>query len=431
MVICKSCGKSNPGDAKFCSECGERLSGDVLPGFVPSSRSDAGAAREDSVRRLLEMAFWHSDTGNYVSAMRACQAVLVMDADNVSALSLLGCVYEKQGKIDEAIKIFERVVDLNPASVADQEKLERLLNGFTEAAVKPPAAYRWIPPALARYASINRYAPAAAAVVVGVVVLVVGLGILRAIAGSVVARQPADQIQPIASAPARAPSPAAPPAASAPPAPAPSPAAPVNVASAPQPIARPASASVMGPIAQPNAAPLRIKGHRSVGTRADQDSLTAAAAPALPSESAIKPLEPGPEAKVTASSDVPEHTVVVAAPSASPAAAQPATSMVQDPPPPPPHIEIHFHTSSAAGPVESTSVPQAPQQRDAGGMHGAQLQSRAMQLQEQGQYNQAVGAYRSAIDAYQADISAGRNVDFARRGIASCQTGIKICNQSQ
>jgi hypothetical protein len=94
-------------------------------------------------------------------------------------------------------------------------------------------------------------------------------------------------------------------------------------------------------------------------------------------------------------------------------------------------MEIHFH-----GPVKVTvgagsAIPQVTASRDAGGLKGADIQSRAMKLVEQGNYSQAVAEYQAAIAAYQSDISAGRNVDFARRGIVSCQTGIKICNQGQ
>ena len=137
-MICNNCGKANTGDAKFCSECGTRLLADVLPEFMPSGHGDSVSRREDSVRRLLDMALWHSDTGNYGSAMRACNAVLSIDVDNISALSILGSIYEKQGRFDDAITAFGRVVELNPDSVnADRRSSSAWSAALTSFILRP------------------------------------------------------------------------------------------------------------------------------------------------------------------------------------------------------------------------------------------------------------------------------------------------------
>jgi len=419
--------------------------GDVLPGFIPTVHSDNQARREDSIRRLLDMAFWHNDTGNIGSAIQACKAVLGLDAENVSALSLLSSLYEKQGRIDDAIEAQQRVVQFNPGSVADAEKLERLLSGFHEASIKAPDAYRWIPPVLGRYMLTRPSAPAIAATLAGLVILVVGLGALHAILGGTGSRGSLSVLEPK---PGGVPSQSA---ASVVPAPAgqpqsnavvmtPSPAA----APAVMPITQPnaptlSNPNVMGPAGAAGIKIVRAKGRRPMAGQSAIAPLSpgdaafrSASVSRIPSVKAVKPIDMSPQDSVAALGlQAPQHTVVVAAPSPGQFTGQGGGTMVNDPPPPPSHIEMHVHGPAHVSIRDSTSVPQSPAQRGIGGMRGADLQSHAMRLLEQGSYNQAASTYQGAIEAYQADISAGRNVDFAKRGIASCQTGIKICNQSQ
>lgn len=429
MPNCTRCGQPITSDAKYCAHCGARLSVESMPEFVPSIHGANEVRREESIRRLLDMAFWHNDSGNTGSAMRACAAILAIDPNNVSALSLLGCLYEKQGAIDDAIEAFERVVALSPESTADAAKLDQLYSGKEKTEMTPPAAYRWIPPALVHVVLKPWFRPAAVGFAVFVAVFAVGLSVLQAIAGG--GQKPIQPVvkEPVAAMPT-------PPVVTSAPAAAPPPAQPSLViqprvdAPAPPPASAAAlNSAVMGPFTSPG---IKLTGARQHS--ADRESpvapLPAADSRDIPSLRAVKPIDMKPQAAIEETTPTPRHTVVVTAPIAPVAAPVLGESAPIAPPPPPPHIEIHFHTSQPVG-AGASRIPASLSPRSSLSGKGTDYQAKALKLQNQGDYDQAVASYKKAIEAYKADLAAGRDGDFARRGIAACQTGISICNQSQ
>lgn len=408
-----------------------------MPAFIPSARvSDTPEAREDKLRQLLDMAFWHSDAGNADSAILACRAALEIDGACVSALSLLGCLYEKKGEIDLAIEAFERAVDLNPNSVADIEKLEMLRAGVTHASIAPPRAYRWIPPAVAHYFVGNKRAPMIVAGAAGVVVILIGISGLNAIVASM--KRP---IEPAPSRVATLPTPSAPtlatPKTDARPAPVlqvqnPTP----TVAPPPttSPVYSPPPGQAGGFVSALEVARLR----RNALDRATPVASSpirplpkpGAREAALPSVKSVKPLDTPSRPSATATdAGLPTHTVVISAPQSAATVVE-VVPQPSAPPPPSPRISIRFLGPNGAG-DDVPSDNSASRSRSSDSHRGTDLQKRAISLQNQGNYDQAIATYRSAISAYQSDVASGRNADMAKRGIDACETGIQICKQSQ
>ncbi len=61
-------------------------------------------------------------------AIEECMDVLRLSPGNASAQSLLGDIYENQGRFDDAIQWFRMALDANPDSASDRAKLKHLLH---------------------------------------------------------------------------------------------------------------------------------------------------------------------------------------------------------------------------------------------------------------------------------------------------------------
>ncbi len=93
--------------------------------------------RPDSIRRsdglpreayaLLAQANLLRMRGCWEEAVGNCMAALRLAPDSPSAQSLLGDIYENQGRFDDAIQWYRMALDANPDSPADRLKLDRLL----------------------------------------------------------------------------------------------------------------------------------------------------------------------------------------------------------------------------------------------------------------------------------------------------------------
>lgn len=116
-MVCPQCGTQNDEDGRFCKQCGKPL---------PRPSKMTWAQVEAKVEQLVQEAFECYQQERYEDALLACEGVLALDAENTSAWSLKGFIYEKKGQPDLAIEAFEQVVKLNPYSVADRAKLEAL-----------------------------------------------------------------------------------------------------------------------------------------------------------------------------------------------------------------------------------------------------------------------------------------------------------------
>lgn len=88
-------------------------------------RDEAGLPRE--VYALLAQANLLRMRGCWEEAVGNCMAALRIAPDSPSAQSLLGDIFENQGRFDDAIQWYRMALDANPESPADRLKLDRLL----------------------------------------------------------------------------------------------------------------------------------------------------------------------------------------------------------------------------------------------------------------------------------------------------------------
>jgi tetratricopeptide repeat protein len=138
-TTCCACGKSVPDESAFCPECGEKRGADArllqrAPALAVVPVSDAGKeaslhalrlASRASVDALLARANLLRMRGQWTDAVELCTEALRVDAHSPAAHSLLGDIYENQGRLDKAIRWYQLALDLDPESVADQAKLTR------------------------------------------------------------------------------------------------------------------------------------------------------------------------------------------------------------------------------------------------------------------------------------------------------------------
>jgi len=88
-------------------------------------RDETGLPRE--VYALLAQANLLRMRGCWEEAVGNCMAALRLAPDSPSAQSLLGDIYENQGRFDDAIQWYRMALDASPDSPADRLKLDRLL----------------------------------------------------------------------------------------------------------------------------------------------------------------------------------------------------------------------------------------------------------------------------------------------------------------
>jgi tetratricopeptide (TPR) repeat protein len=446
-MFCLHCGTENSPDSKFCKECGSTVSEKKRTKVISSGKlsphiaEDLGASEpiNPQMKRLLDMAFWHNQTGNVPHAMLACEAALMIDSESTTALSLLGCLYEKQGDIQKAIDAFERVLEINPDSEADQDKLAALKRGEYIRPMLQPIKYRWLPPAMVEMAGKSKVFPAIAALVVTIVLFVVGILILRP--------HPADQIQAVNHFAYTAIPPSVMPVHAPITAPQQQPyAAPVQPADN-TPTYAPNYGAQQRPVASQNYSQPYQYQRQSAQSTVPPVTDVADADPNAPSLQSVKPISPTPDelnngVKVEQDGQLPQHTVVVGDVGADGGAAsvtdqntdQGGANQDAGPPPPAEQISIHVHGQGVSA---VDAIPADSDDSLVSGdavvaiTRGSQLQSKALNYEQQGSYQAAERLYNKAITAYKQDIAGGQSVGEAQRGIAACRTGIQICQQSQ
>jgi hypothetical protein len=135
---CPRCRAAVPPGAAECPACAPAGNGstEAAPGSVYALLSASNLARM---------------RGQWDEAVAKCVEVLRLDPNSPTAHSLIGDIYQDQGRREEAIQWYEMALDLDPANTADRTKLERLLHPevTTSVPVRPPLWVRiGIPAAL-------------------------------------------------------------------------------------------------------------------------------------------------------------------------------------------------------------------------------------------------------------------------------------------
>lgn len=148
-MVCPSCKAELPDDSCFCSACGV----DVRP---ESAREVAERAKQEEA--LLATANLWRMRGKWEDAERCCVEVMRANPNSIHAHSLLGDIYRDQGRYDDAAQWYQLALDLDPNSLADRAKLDRVKDWMArdEARARRPerqsAAAGSTSPAVAAYA---------------------------------------------------------------------------------------------------------------------------------------------------------------------------------------------------------------------------------------------------------------------------------------
>ncbi len=100
------------------------ITGRTRPDAVPG---DSVEALSREAYALLAQANLLRMRGEWPDAIAKCMAALRLSPDNPSAQSLLGDIYDNQGRLDDAVQWYRMALDVQPDSPADQIKLARLL----------------------------------------------------------------------------------------------------------------------------------------------------------------------------------------------------------------------------------------------------------------------------------------------------------------
>jgi len=431
-MFCTDCGTRNPADANFCKQCGRKMERSGTPRLTEEEFALPVPA-EDRVGELMVRAFKLKEEGDLEGAVAACRSALELRPESASAHSLLGMLYEVQGSRDLAIAEFEKVLQLNPGSIADREKLDALRDPTRVVKrVKITSSRRPV-----HVAVLSTPAGAAvAALGVFLLVLMGGAFVVFANGGRHVpasapdvrtgAPQPAPAAQPQMAqslpSPAAQPHTAAPQAAAAPP---------------------PTALDTRGPVA----APARPE-------RTPENVIPPAAVQVAPLESERRPerqAEPARPAERTI--HLPDNGLAPSEVGPPPAAAQPS--------PPPGKIEIVVSQNPGASPAAgggsgrtAAATSQPPH------MDSRVRQTAGLQAQMRGDYRTAVREYLKALDGagdqsaliherialcyqrlddresaithyndalalYRQQAESGRNVEAANRAIRACETALK------
>jgi tetratricopeptide (TPR) repeat protein len=139
-MFCTSCGTKNAADSKFCKQCGHELE-KTTGSRVREEDFDRALPEDEQINALLERAYRARKAGDTAHAIVLCQEALQLRPDSTTAHSLLGQLYESIGEHDLAIRAYERVLQLNPGSIADRVKLDELRGGDLPALRGAPAPH--------------------------------------------------------------------------------------------------------------------------------------------------------------------------------------------------------------------------------------------------------------------------------------------------
>ena len=417
-MYCPDCGKRNEDRAQFCSGCGISFRG----GRAPGPASAPVLEPHELVRQASEL----KDRGQLEEAIELCRRAILAEPRHRGAHALLGLVYEKKGQTSSAIREYRVVLEIDPNSTAEREKLDMLLGRSTGTAAamveptEPARVWSWQLPALAA------------------AVLLVGLA---ALASSVIRDRQDRQQQPESSVAMARPRAAG---GNATPEPAPT----ARVARAqPARTPYPALSRSASPFGTAQASPPRVSPRlptpmrSQVTPRTNTSRLPTAQAsrrlpmyetrlpplvpgvspeePARPGRSVVTPLDEGPlEVRPgPVEPETPSGAIEVVGETGDEEMAGTTG-----------HIEIwpsegvRARTPRPAAPAV-TATPEAPTQILGGRSH----QLAAGQLRQQGRYTEAIAGYESAIAAYTQSIDEGSAGPQAAKGIESCKRAIAAC----
>lgn len=114
MLECEKCQTENTLDHKFCRSCGQEL-----------NESERQCVRDEH-NQLLKDAERVFALGRLGEVLTITQSILDVDPENVNALALLGDCFEREGRIADAVELYERLVALKPDGHLEKIRLDNL-----------------------------------------------------------------------------------------------------------------------------------------------------------------------------------------------------------------------------------------------------------------------------------------------------------------
>jgi len=156
VIKCSHCGTGNSEASKFCRECGKLLAAGTFDlGIIEEEieQSPMASVQEKpddaAVAELLYETLKLYEQEKLEAAFAKCKEALRMNPNSPSGHSLLGLIYEKKAEeeihkdnktdaedyLRAAMRQIERVIEANPDSIADREKLQDLramLSGLSD-----------------------------------------------------------------------------------------------------------------------------------------------------------------------------------------------------------------------------------------------------------------------------------------------------------
>jgi tetratricopeptide (TPR) repeat protein len=464
---CPGCRARNPIGNKFCRECGQKmpLEENVLA-QEEAQKVEAERARERAAQ-LLTRAFTLSQQGKPTEALPLAEEAAELLPSSTSALTLCSTLYERLGKNDQAIAMMEKVVALNPESLVDVDKLNRLKRGVHILPARPTITpeeapeenRRWLPIAIAVGAG-------ALALTVGMVVMVNSQGkkapaplAVQEVTGTTPTTAPMGgfpNTNPLNSAPLTPSGPLSPPTMEA----RSDPFAPVGrvpMGATPAPFANPAR-SVEPRVGRPIGAPVlpnprEVPSEEAAGQGREMAGVSPVVLPGVGNSPGVRSAPLPPLGGMQRNAD----PIPAGPPPASNSGTPPAgeTQESQDKQADGgSYIRVREHTGT------STRKSSGSTGESASAARGGDPLLRAQSLQVAGRYREAIttyrealstgaavadvqqgialchqrlgekaparSAYQQAIAAFETQVRAGRRVDQANRGIAACRAALDV-----
>jgi len=124
---CPRCAADNSDTDRFCSRCGAMLARPEAPAHDPQRAAE-----------LVESAFQLSDRGELEEAIRLAEQAVALNPRSTSAHSALGILLYRKGYTERAIAEYQIVLSLSPESSADRTRLEEIIGR-----PRRPADRRW------------------------------------------------------------------------------------------------------------------------------------------------------------------------------------------------------------------------------------------------------------------------------------------------
>ena len=126
-MFCSSCGTKNSDEHNFCRQCGYKIE-KIAHAKISEEAFDRALPDEEQKAVLMEHAYDRKLAGDLPGAIALAEEALVLNPNSAEANSLLGQLYESLGDRDNAASHYEKVVALNPGSIADRMKLDIFKN---------------------------------------------------------------------------------------------------------------------------------------------------------------------------------------------------------------------------------------------------------------------------------------------------------------